>query len=205
MIVVIITILLGGAYFMLLPSEKVTLDTNNKIITIEDLLKDNFIESFEILNNPIRLKGILEISQEEFRDILYTVITKYNIEEFKRNETTLHDDFIKIKAPYRILNFIDTQYEVNIYPSIIGNNLHLKLKDVKIGKLKLPNSIVSAVLKSNMNTLPFEIEKNEIIVGSSYIEPLKIETIEVIKDKVILNIFVTATDIIEFIGEYNTK
>ena len=190
---------------MLIPSKKVTLDTNNKIITIEDLLKENFIESFEILNNPIGLKGTLGISQDEFSDILYTVMMKYNIEEFKRNETTLHDNYIKIKVPNRVLNFIDTQYEVNIYPSIIDNNLHLKLKDLKIGKLKLPNSIVESVLKSNMNKLPFEIEKNEIIIESSYIEPLYIETIEVNKGKIILNIFVTATDIIEFIGEYNTK
>lgn len=190
---------------MLIPSKKVTLDTNNEIITIEDLLKGNFIESFEILNNPIRLKGTLGISQEEFRDILYTVMTKYNIEEFKHVETTLHDNYIKIKVPNRVLNFIDTQYEVHIYPSIIDNNLHLKLKDLKIGKLKVPNSIVESVLKSNMSKLPFEIEKNEIIIESSYIEPLYIETIEVNKSKIILNIFVTATDIIEFIGEYNTK
>ena len=61
------------------------------------------------------------------------------------------------------------------------------------------------MLKSNMSKLPFEIEKNEIIIESSYIEPLYIETIEVNKSKIILNIFVTATDIIEFIGEYNTK
>ena len=65
------------------------------------------------------------ISQDEFRDILYTVMMKYNIEEFKRNETTLHDNYIKIKVPNRVLKFIDTQYEVNIYPSIIDNNLHL--------------------------------------------------------------------------------
>lgn len=190
---------------MLIPSKKVILDTNNKIITIEDLLKENFIESFEILNNPIGLKGTLEISQDVFRDILYTIIMKYNIDEFKFTETTLHDNYIKIKVPNRVLNFIDTQYEVNIYPNVIDNNLQLKLKDLKIGKLKLPNSIVEYVLKSNINKLPFEIEKNEIIIDSSCIKPLYIESIKVNEGKIILNIFVTAIDIIEFTGEYNTK
>ena len=188
---------------MLTPSEKLILD-NNKVITIEDVLKENFIESFETLNNPIGLKGTLGISQEIFREILYTVAMKYNIDELKFTETTLHDNYIKIKVPNKVLNF-DTQYEVNIYPKIIDNNLHLKLKDLKIGKLKLPNSIVEYVLKSNINKLPFEIEKNEIIIDSSFIKPLYIETIKVNKGKIILNIFVIVKDIIEFTGEYNTQ
>ena len=196
--------MISGIYFMLIPSEKLILD-NNKVITIEDVLKENFIESFEILNNPIGLKGTLEISQEIFREILYTVAMKYNIDELKFTETTLHDKYIKIKVPNKVLNFIETQYEVNIYPKVIDNNLHLKLKDLKIGKLKLPNSIVEYILKSNINKLPFEIEKNEIIIDSSFIKPLYIETIKVNEGKIILNIFVTAKDIIEFTGEYNTQ
>ena len=188
---------------MLTPSEKLILD-NNKVITIEDVLKENFIESFETLNNPIGLKGTLGISQEIFREILYTVAMKYNIDELKFTETTLHYNYIKIKVPNKVLNF-DTQYEVNIYPKVIDNNLHLKLKDLKIGKLKLPNSIVEYVLKSNINKLPFEIEKNEIIIDSSFIKPLYIENIKVNKGKIILNIIVIAKEIIEFTGEYNTQ
>ncbi len=108
---------------MLIPAKKVTLDTNNKIITIEDLLEDDFIETFEILNNPIRLKGTFGISQEDFRDILYTVMTMYNIEEFKHVETTLHDNYIKIKFPIRVLNFI---YNKNKFIKVFKLNKFFK-------------------------------------------------------------------------------
>ena len=203
--VVILVILLGGAYYILTPSEKVSINTDYNRITIEELLKGDFLYSFEILKNPIRLEGRLLLSESEFRDIVYTVINNYNVEELKYSNINLHENYIKIISPYKLLNLIDTQYEVHIYPTIVDNNLYLTLKDFKIGKLKISDSVVKSVLKSRADDLPFEINKNIIIVDKSYVQPINIKDIDIKEDKVVVNILVTTTDIIQFIKDHNTK
>lgn len=203
--VVILVILIGGAYYILTPSEKVSINTDYNRITIEELLKGDFLYSFEILKNPIRLEGRLLLSESEFRDIVYTVINNYNVEELKYSNINLHENYIKIISPYKLLNLIDTQYEVHIYPTIVDNNLYLTLKDFKIGKLKISDSVVKSVLKSRADDLPFEINKNIIIVDKSYVQPINIKDIDIKEDKVVVNILVTTTDIIQFIKDHNTK
>ena len=203
--VVILLILIGGAYYILTPSEKVSINTDYNRITIEELLKGDFLYSFEILKNPIRLEGRLLLSESEFRDIVYTVINNYNVEELKYSNINLHENYIKIISPYKLLNLIDTQYEVHIYPTIVDNNLYLTLKDFKIGKLKISDSVVKSVLKSRADDLPFEINKNIIIVDKSYVQPINIKDIDIKEDKVVVNILVTTTDIIQFIKDHNTK
>lgn len=204
-ILVVIVILVGGAYYMLIPQKKVSINEDAKVITTEELLKGNFIESFEILKNPIRLEGSLAVSSNEFKDIIYTIMTKYNIEELRYSNIYLNDNFIKVIMPYKLLNFIDTQLEMKIYPTIIDNNLYLKLKDFKIGKIKVNDSIVESILETNANNLPFVVEKNVIIVDKSYTGPIKIENIKVKEDKIIVDIIVSATDAIEYIVNYNTN
>lgn len=190
---------------MLIPQKKVSINEDAKVITTEELLKGNFIESFEILKNPIRLEGSLAVSSNEFKDIIYTIMTKYNIEELRYSNIYLNDNFIKVIMPYKLLNFIDTQLEMKIYPTIIDNNLYLKLKDFKIGKIKVNDSIVESILETNANNLPFVVEKNVIIVDKSYTGPIKIENIKVKEDKIIVDIIVSATDAIEYIVNYNTN
>ncbi|SCI11420.1 Uncharacterised protein [uncultured Clostridium sp.] len=204
-IVVIIAILIAGIYYILTPDKKVSINTQSNSITIEELLKCDFLDSFEILKNPIRLEGRLLLSESEFRDIVYTVMNNYNIEEFKYSNISLQEKYIKVISPYKFLNLIDTQYEVNIYPTIVDNNLYLTLKNFRIGKLKISDSIVQSVLKSKANALPFEINKNVIIVDKSYMQPINIKTIDIKDDEVIVYVLVTTTDIIQFIGDYNTK
>ena len=207
-ILIIIVILIGGMYYTFTPDKKINFNNSDcNIITTEELLKGNFIESFNILTDPIRLDGVIAVSNDEFRDIIYTVMTNYNYNtgDLKYSNITLHNNYIKVIMPYKLLNIIDTQYEFNIYPTLVDNNLHLNLREFKIGKLKLSNKIVQSILKENISNLPFDINNNVIIIDKIYMEPVTLKDINVEDNKIIVNISVSALDIIEFIGEYNSK
>ncbi len=207
-ILIIIVILIGGMYYTFTPDKKINFNNSDcNIITTEELLKGNFIESFNILTDPIRLEGAIAVSNDEFRDIIYTVMTNYNYntDDLKYSNITLHNNYIKVIMPYKLLNIIDTQYEFNIYPTLVDNNLHLNLREFKIGKLKLSNKIVQSILKENISNLPFDINNNVIIIDKIYMEPVTLKDINVEDNKIIVNISVSALDIIEFIGEYNSK
>lgn len=207
-ILIIIVILIGGMYYTFTPDKKINFnDSDCNIITTEELLKGNFIESFNILTDPIRLEGAIAVSSDEFRDIIYTVMTNYNYntDDLKYSNITLHNNYIKVIMPYKLLNIIDTQYEFNIYPTLVDNNLHLNLREFKIGKLKLSNKIVQSILKENISNLPFDINNNVIIIDKIYMEPVTLKDINVEDNKIIVNISVSALDIIEFIGEHNSK
>ena len=207
-ILIIIVILIGGMYYTFTPDKKINFNNSDcNIITTEELLKGNFIESFNILTDPIRLEGAIAVSNDEFRDIIYTVMTNYNYntDDLKYSNITLHNNYIKVIMPYKLLNIIDTQYEFNIYPTLVDNNLHLNLREFKIGKLKLSNKVVQYILKENISNLPFDINNNVIIIDKIYMEPVTLKDINVEDNKIIVNISVSALDIIEFIGEYNSK
>lgn len=207
-ILIIIVILIGGMYYTFTPDKKINFNNSDcNIITTEELLKGNFIESFNILTDPIRLEGAIAVSNDEFRDIIYTVMTNYNYntDDLKYSNITLHNNYIKVIMPYKLLNIIDTQYEFNIYPTLVDNNLHLNLREFKIGKLKLSNKIVQSILKENISNLPFDINNNVIIIDKIYMEPVTLKDINVEDNKIIVNISVSALDIIEFIGEHNSK
>ena len=207
-ILIIIVILIGGMYYTFTPDKKINYNNSDcNIITKEEFLKGNFIESFNILTDPIRLEGAIAVSNDEFRDIIYTVMTNYNYntDDLKYSNITLHNNYIKVIMPYKLLNIIDTQYEFNIYPTLVDNNLHLNLREFKIGKLKLSNKIVQSILKENISNLPFDINNNVIIIDKIYMEPVTLKDINVEDNKIIVNISVSALDIIEFIGEHNSK
>ena len=69
-----------------------------------------------MLKNPLRLQGKTSMSGEEFKNVIYTVMTEINIKELKNVYIDVNDDAIKVISPYKILGFIDSQYRDRFKP-----------------------------------------------------------------------------------------
>lgn len=200
-IAIIILILVGAIYYFLTPSEKLDLSSTNKenrVVTTEDLLKGASIDTFEVLNNPLRLEGKINVSDETVQNLVYTIMKKSDMENVEYSDIQVVKDRIKIVSPYKVLGFIDSQYELYLDLGVEKDNLVATLNDFKIGKIKVSNTIIKNVLKKYKSTSGLKVEGNKFIVDKSNIYPMLVKKVDVKDNIVILNVEVEAENVMEF-------
>lgn len=201
-IAIIILILVGAIYYFLTPSEKLDLSSTNKenrVVTTEDLLKGASIDTFKVLNNPLRLEGKINVSDETVQNLVYTIMKKSDMENVEYSDIQVVKDRIKIVSPYKVLGFIDSQYELYLDLGVEKDNLVATLNDFKIGKIKVSNTIIKNVLKKYKSTSGLKVEGNKFIVDKSNIYPMLVKKVDVKDNIVILNVEVEAENVMEFL------
>lgn len=199
---IIILILVGAIYYFLTPSEKLDLSSINKesrVVTTEDLLKGASIDTFEVLNNPLRLEGKINVSDETVQNLVYTIMKKSDMENVEYSDIQVVKDRIKIVSPYKVLGFINSQYELYLDLGVEKDNLVATLNDFKIGKIKVSNTIIKNVLKKYKSTSGLKVEGNKFIVDKSNIYPMLVKKVDVKDNIVILNVEVEAENVMEFL------
>lgn len=201
-IIIILIIIMGIGYYLLTPKEKVSKNSNNKIINIEELLQHSSVDKFELVKDPLRLKGRISISADEFQNIIYTIMDNYNARDLKYTNVDINDNKIKIISPYKALGFIDSQLEVNLIPSVVENKLNILLTDAKLGKINISDKILKERLNELKKQIPFTIENNRIIVDESHTYPISFNNIEITKKNIIIDLEVKADNLIDFIYKY---
>ncbi|HSQ87193.1 DUF2140 domain-containing protein [Romboutsia sp.] len=203
-IIIVLGIILLGIYYALIPRDRVNI-VEGKFITSEELLTGSFIDYFEVLENPLRLEGKIAISDEEFKNVVYTVMTTYDIQELKNVYIDVSNNAIKVISPYKVLGLIDSQIEVNLNPSVVDNNLNIKLTDFKLGKIKISDKTVSEKLKSYEDKIPFIVKDGVIVVDKSYTYPMTLNDIKIKEKEIILDIQLEVNNFIDFISKYKIK
>lgn len=201
-IAIIILILVGAIYYFLTPSEKLDLSSTNKenrVVTSEDLLRGASIDTFKVLNNPLRLEGKINVSDETVQNLVYTIMKKSDMENVEYSDIQVVKDRIKIVSPYKVLGFIDSQYELYLDLGVEKDNLVATLNDFKIGKIKVSNTIIKNVLKKYKSTSGLKVEGNKFIVDKSNIYPMLVKKVDVKDNIVILNVEVEAENVMEFL------
>lgn len=201
-IAIIILILVGAIYYFLTPSEKLDLSSTNKenrVVTTEDLLKGASIDTFKVFNNPLRLEGKINVSDETVQNLVYTIMKKSDMENVEYSDIQVVKDRIKIVSPYKVLGFIDSQYELYLDLGVEKDNLVATLNDFKIGKIKVSNTIIKNVLKKYKSTSGLKVEGNKFIVDKSNIYPMLVKKVDVKDNIVILNVEVEAENVMEFL------
>ncbi|RDY22680.1 DUF2140 domain-containing protein [Romboutsia maritimum] len=204
-IFVILAIIIGVGYYLIKPEKNMNVSTNYKMVTTEELLRGSFIDNFELEKNPLRLKGQLSVSNEEFRDIIYTIMSKHNIDNLKYTDIKIKDDVIHAIGPYKVFGVIDSNYEVELIPKIKNNNLTITLTNFKIGKIKIKDSMLAKAMTSYKDKLPFEVNDNIITIDKSYTEPLTLNDIKIKENNIILQVGVKVHNILDFIKKYNIQ
>lgn len=200
--VVALIIAIGGGYYLLTTNENITANKTNKIITIEEILKGSFIEKVEINNNPLRLKGKISISEQEFKDIVYTIANKNNIEELEKSNIFIEDDKVVLDYPYKVLGLINTQLQVHINPKIINNNLELTLSNAKLGKINISEKIVANNIKLYNDKIPFDVKDNAVIVSKDYTYPITLNNVVINNKEIFIDLEIYANNLIDFITKY---
>ncbi|MDK2563788.1 hypothetical protein QOZ84_09525 [Romboutsia sedimentorum] len=203
-IFVLLGIVLLGAYYALTPSESVN-TSKGRIITSEELLIGSFIDNVEILKNPLRAQGKISISKDDFKDVVYTAMTEYNIEELKNIDVNIFNNVIKVVSPYKVLGFIDSQISVNLNPTIVNHNLNIKLTDCKLGKIKIKDEKIGGLLKQYKDKIPFTLKDNVVIVNKNDTYPLTLNKIDVKDKEILLDLQLEVNNLIDFISKYKVN
>lgn len=202
-IIIILIIVTGGIYYSLIPKERITQSTNNKIITEQELLQDASIDEFQLVKNPLRLKGKISISNDEFQNIIYTFMNKYNLDDFKYANVDIDNKKIKIKYPYKVLGFIDSQLEVNLIPKVVDNKLNIVITEAKLGKINISDKVLKEGFKKYKEKMPFEVENNTIIIDKNDTYPATFNKVEITEKDILIELEIQTNNLIDFISKYN--
>ena len=203
-IVIVLGVILFGIYYALIPSERIDI-VEGRLITSEELLTGSFIDRVEVLKNPIRLQGKTSMSGEEFKNVIYTVMTEYNIKELKNVYIDVNNNVIKVISPYKILGFIDSQIETDLNLSVVDNNLNIKLTHVKLGKIKINDKTVSKELLAYEREIPFVVQDTSIIVDKKYTYPMTLNDVNIKEKDIIIDFQLEVNNLIDFISKYNVN
>ena len=203
-IIIVLGVMLFGIYYALIPSERIDV-VEGRIITSEELLTGSFIDSAEVLKDPLRLQGKISMSGEEFKNVVYTVMTEYNIKELKNVYINVNNNLIRVISPYKILGVIDSQIEADLNPSVVDNNLNVKLTHFKLGKIKVNDKIVRKKLKTYQKYMPFVVQDNIIIVDKRYTYPMTLNGVNVKEKDIILDLQLEVNNLINFISKYKVN
>jgi cbb3-type cytochrome oxidase subunit 3 len=200
--IIVAILLLGGIMLYLLsPSKKAEIDySESKTMTIEDIVKKSNIGSMEILKNPTRLKGEVNIGNKDLKDIVYTVLLKSGVDELMYNEVEIVDDSIGVKVPYKVMGFIKTQVDFELIPEIQGEDLIFEIKDIHVGKLPISNSLFEKSLDYIQANKDFRIKDNKIIVDKSYVYPAKLNKVTVKDNKLNLDLEMEIGSVLDFLN-----
>lgn len=201
-ILIILIIIIGLEYYLLTPNRGIISNNESKVLTIEDILKNSFIDKAQIKKNPARLYGKVSISDQELKDIIYTIANKNDIYELKKVYTFIDKNKILLVYPYKIFGFINTQLQISINPKIINNNLELILSDAKIGKINISDKIISNNIKLYKDKIPFDIKGNVITVSKNYTYPITLNNIDINNKNIIIDLEIYANNFIDFITKY---
>ncbi len=203
-IFVIIGIILLGTYYALTPSESVS-TSKGRLVTREELLTGSFIDNVEILKNPLRAQGKISISKDDFKNVVYTAMAEYNIEELKNIDVNIFNDTIRVVSPYKVLGFIDSQISLNLNPTIVNHNLNIKLTDCKLGKIKIKDEKIGRLLKQYKDKIPFTLKDNVLIVNKNDTYPLTLNKIDVKDKEILLDLQLEVNNLIDFISKYKVN
>ena len=203
-IFVLIGIVLLGAYYALTPSESVS-TSKGRLVTREELLTGSFIDNVEILKNPLRAQGKISISKDDFKNVVYTAMAEYNIEELKNIDVNIFNDTIRVVSPYKVLGFIDSQISLNLNPTIVNHNLNIKLTDCKLGKIKIKDEKIGRLLKQYKDKIPFTLKDNVLIVNKNDTYPLTLNKIDVKDKEILLDLQLEVNNLIDFISKYKVN
>ncbi|WP_024620190.1 hypothetical protein [Metaclostridioides mangenotii] len=200
-IIVVLLVLGGIMLYLLSPSEKAEIDySGSKTMTIEDIVKKSNIGEMEILKNPTRLKGEVNIGNKDLKDIVYTVLLKSGVDELMYNEVKIVDDSISVKVPYKVKGFIQTQVDFELIPEIQGEDLIFEIKDIHVGKLPISNSFFEKSLNYIQANKDFRIKDNKIIVDKSYVYPAKLNKVTVKDNKLNLDLEMEIGSVLDFLN-----
>lgn len=203
-ILIILAIIGFGSYYALTPNKPIDTSLKGKVITRDEILKGSFIKSGNVYTNPLRVAGTIAIDEEEFKDIVYTIMTNKDITEFENIYIEIVEDKIKFISTYKIMG-IQTQLEVNAMPSIENGNLKFALTNAKVGKINISNKILSKTLYSFRKKIPFEIKDNNIIIEEQYMSPMTLENIRIENDSIIIDLQIKINNLIDFMTKYDFK
>ena len=145
-LIVIVLVLASIVVYILTPKERYDVSSqNNKIIDEEYLSKGSYINSMEVVKNPLRMVGKISVSEEEFKNLIYTLMQKHGINELENNFVEMKSGKIKVAGPYKVFGLVNSQYELELRPTLKDGNLVVSLENVKLGKFKLSDKMLEKI------------------------------------------------------------
>lgn len=187
-LLVIALVFIGIVVYILTPKERYDVSSqNNEIIDEEYLSKGSYINSMEVVKNPLRMVGKVSVSEDEFRNLIYTLMQKHGIKELENNFVEMKDGKIKVAGPYKVLGLINSQYELELRPTLKGENLIVSLENVKLGRFKISDKMLEKILSNYNKKVPFEVNGNKVTLEKSYLYPVTLKNISIKKGNIDLD------------------
>lgn len=199
-IVLFLIVLCGLAIYLLTPSEKANIDSSGndtrETVSIKDIVKRSGVGDMEILRDPPRLEGTVKVGDQDLKNIVYTVFLNSGVDQLKNHEVSIVDDHVLVKLPYRLFDFFNTQIDFELEPEIKDQNLVFVINKIHVGKIPISESMVKKLVESKYPDKNIDIQGNQVILDKSYIEPAKLNDIEVKNGQLNIDLEIEADNVL---------
>lgn len=198
-VIVVLIMAVGGFIYALQPEGGIQKDTTgNREITKEDIIQMNILDSLEFKKETNNFEGSISFTEEDISNILYTFMKNYDIDDIISNDIEISGKNLIIKAPINV-EFINTQAEISILPSVENGNLIVNIENVKIGKINLPKIILSKIIESQKDEIPFEIRDTSIIIPKETLSPIQLKKVYIEENKLKIDIRLNLKDAMQYV------
>lgn len=198
-VIVILIMAVGGFIYALQPEGGIQKDTTgNREMTKEDIIQMSILDSLEYKKETNKFEGSVSFTEEDISNILYTFMKNYDIDDVISNDIKISGKDLIVTLPVDI-EFIHTQAEVSILPSVENGNLIADIENVKLGKINLPKSIISKIIASQKDEIPFEIRDTSIIISKETLSPIQLIKVYVEENELKIDMRLNLKDAMQYV------
>lgn len=181
-IVCIIVLLSAVAYYLLHPAKKISAPSSVKYNSLSDFVNYKSQDILKSIQNNGTNDIPVYVTEDETNQLLELIKPDIkNSSSALSGVTVIHmeyapeQDYLYINVVYN--KFITTQYTIRFVPVIVDNKIAIKIKDVKLGQIDLPKSIILKRLEGKSKDYTVNEKDGTIILNTDFPSALSLKSV----------------------------
>ncbi len=198
-ILVIIIMAIGGIIYALQPEGGIKEDTTgNREMTKDDIIQMGLLQSLNFKKETGKFEGTISLNSEQISNIVYTAMKESDPEDILPNDIKIIDNSIVITVPMDI-EFIKTQAEVKVIPSVRNGDFIATIDNVKLGKINISGNLLSKIMNHEKDEIPYEIQDRSIIIPTETIKPIELTKIYIENNELKFDMQLALKDAMQYV------
>lgn len=197
-LLVVLILAMGGLFYALQPEGNVQQDTTgNREITKEDIIKMGILQSLKFNRETESFEGSMILTAEDISNIVYTFMKNYE-DDMMSNDIQISDNKLMVTVPVEV-EFIKTKATASIVPSVEDGALVATVENVKVGKINISGGLLSKIMASQKDEIPFVIRDRSIIIPKETLKPIQLTGIKIENNELKMDMRIALKDAMQYV------
>lgn len=198
-VLLVIVMAIGGIIYALQPPGGIKNDTTgNREMTKDDIIQMGLLQSLNFKKETGKFEGTISLNSEQISNIVYTAMKESDPEDIVPNDIKILNDAIFITVPLEV-EFIKTQAEVKVIPSVRNGDFIATIDNIKLGKINISGNLLSKIMNHEKDEVPYEIQDRSIIIPTETIKPIELTKIYIENNELKFDMQLALKDAMKYI------